>query len=280
MREKYNRLVLKKCTMSDVDQIYNFQKIIIDGLVDKEVLRENSRSMFERCVQTPNLTIGVFDSSELIALAIFVDERGNEEDLSRDLVNHDVDIAANFKLIMVKKEYRGNGFQKALMWILERYAYNHGFTHLCTTVSNKNIYSLNNIKDSGYEYDHNAIKYGGLSRDVFVKDISKSVSPYNKMILNVINSIENKRGSNELVIEGINFDKCFEGEFSIATTGDILEYEDSDSGKNYYALLFSKFTPMVLICIPEKDSLQFVDFSYNISSLKLQKVWINTVGGI
>lgn len=37
---------------------------------------------------------------------------------------------------------------------------------------------------------------------------------------------------------------------------------------------------MVLICIPEKNCIQFIDFSYNISSLNLQKVWINTVGGI
>lgn len=277
MKKNYSRLFIRKCTQLDLDKICDLQKEVLGELNDKEILRENTQDMFVKCVQTPNLTIGIFDGLELVGLAIFVDESGNDEDLSRDLVKHTVSLAVNFKLVIVRKEYRGNGFQNALMWILEKSAYNQGFTHMCTTVSDKNIYSLHNIQAMGYQYDHNALKYGGLSRKVFVKDISKSVSSYNKMILSIISSIEGKREPNALVIEGINFDRCFEGEISIANTGDIIEYEDIDTAKIYYALLVKKFTPMILMFNPEKGCLSFMDFSYNISSLKLKKVWINTV---
>lgn len=279
MKSKYNKYVLRKCTLYDTDQICELQEIIIDGLDNKEILRKNERSMFERCVQEPNLTIGVYDKKELIAVAIFVVEHG-EEDLSLGLVCHEVNVSANFKLVMVKEEYRGNGFQRALMWILEKYAYNSGFTHLCTTVSEKNIYSLHNVKEAGYEYDHNAVKYGGLSRCVFVKDINKSVSLYDKMILKIVGSLENESEPNALTLEGIDLTKCFQGEMSFANTGDILEYQDLDSGESYYGLLIKKFTLMVLIYIPENCRLQLVDFSYNISSLKFERVLINTVGGI
>lgn len=279
MRSKYNEYILRKCTVQDVDQICELQKIIIDGLDNKAILRQNERSMFEHCVQEPNLTIGVYDKEKLIAVAIFVIEHG-DEDLSLELVCHEVDVSANFKLVMVKKEYRGNGFQRALMWILEKYAYNNGFTHLCTTVSEENTYSLHNVKETGYEYDHNAVKYGGLSRCVFVKDIKKSVSLYDKMILKIIGSLENKREPNALIVEGIDLTKCFQGELSFASTGDILEYQDLDSGNVYYGLLIKKFIMMVLIYIPENCCLQLVDFSYNINSLEFQKVLINTVGGI
>lgn len=275
MKSKYNEYTLRRCTVQDVDQIYELQTIIINGLDNKEILRQNAKDMFEHCVQEPNLTIGVYNKEELIAVSIFVVEHG-VEDLSLDLVCHEVSVSANYKLIMVKKEYRGNGFQKALMWVMEKYAYNNGFTHLCTTVSEKNTYSLHNIEEIGYEYDHDAIKYGGLPRCVFVKNIEKSVSLYNKRILKVIGALENKREP----LEGINFSKCFQGDLSFASTGDILEYQDLDSGKVYYGLLIKKFTLMVLIYVPENCCLQLVDFSYNINRLKCQRVFINTEGGI
>lgn len=279
MKNKYNEYILRKCTVQDINQICELQKIIIDGLDNKDILRENERRMFEHCVQEPNLTVGVYDDKELIAVAIFVIEQG-EEDLSLGLVCHEVNVPANFKLVMVKKEYRGNGFQRSLMWILEKYAYNNGVTHLCTTVSEKNTYSLHNIKEAGYEFDHNAVKYGGLSRCVFVKDIKSSVSLYNKMILKMVGSVENKSEPNALILEGINLAKCFQGELSFANTGDILEYQDSDSDKIYYGLLIKKFTLMVLLYIPENCRLQLVNFSYNIGSLRFQRILINTVGGI
>lgn len=275
MKSRYNEYILRKCTVQDVSQIFELQEIIIDELDNKELLRQNERRMFEHCVQEPNLTVGIYDKEELIAVAIFVVEHG-EEDLSLGLICHDVNLSANLKLVMVKKAYRGNGFQRALMWILEKYAYTNGFTHLCTAVSEKNIYSLHNVKEAGYEYDHNAVKYGGLSRCVFVKDIRQSVSPYNKMILKVIGSLENKSEPNALIEEGIDLNKCFQGELSFASTGDILEYQDLDSGKVYYGLLIKKITWMVLIYISEYNRLQLVDFSYNINRLKFQKVLINT----
>lgn len=279
MKMEYSRFVLRKCREQDIVNIMAFQKEIIEGLDNKELLRENSRTMFEQCIAEPDLTLGVFDGIELVAIVIFVNERGSIEDLSIGLEKHVVDAAANMKLVMVKEEYRGNEFQKALMWIVEKHAYNRGITHLCTTVSKDNKYSLKNIWESGYEYDQSTIKYGGLSRELYVKNITQSVSVYNKNILTVIHSLEDRSEPNALIMEGVNLNRCFQGDISIANTGDVLEYEDTDSGNTFYGLYFKKFTPMVMVFIPEKRSLQLVDFSERINCLKLQKVWINAIGG-
>ena len=41
MKSDYNRYVLRRCTVQDVHQILELQKIIIDELDDKGVLRKN-----------------------------------------------------------------------------------------------------------------------------------------------------------------------------------------------------------------------------------------------
>ena len=280
MKEKYSNYILRRCVEGDVKTICELQRNVIESLEDKELLRENTREMFEHCIKDPNLSIGVFRGDELVAVAILVDEKNNKEDLSLNLVKYHVNNAANLKLVMIKKEYRGNGLQSALMWIIEKIAFNRGYTHLCTTVSPKNVHSTNNIKSAGYKYDHSAIKYEYLARDIYVKDIDINIASYNKHIIEIVSSLENKKNCNDLVLEGINFDRCFIGELDIVNTGDILEYEDVDSGNTYYGLVIKKFILMILIFIPEKKSLQIVDYADNINSLRLKKVWINTIGGL
>ena len=41
MKSRFDQYILKKCTVQDINQIYELQKIIIDGLDNKEILREN-----------------------------------------------------------------------------------------------------------------------------------------------------------------------------------------------------------------------------------------------
>lgn len=276
MRRSYSSFCLRKCMVQDIDKVYHLQGMVINGLKNKEVLRENTKDMFVQCVKEPNLTLGVYDGGELAAAAILVVKQEKEEDLSLDLEKHKVVFAANLKLVMVKQEYRGNGFQKALMWLLEKYAYNCGITHLCTTVSGKNYYSLNNIKALDYEYDHSAIKYGGLSREVYVKDINSSILSYNKMIMSIISSIENKNEWNTLVTERFNLERCFQGDLTIANTGDIAEYKDFYLDKTYFGLLERKCDLRVFTYISETDGTQMTSISDNENGLKLQKVWINT----
>ena len=185
--------ILRLCTPKDIDRIMELQKDIFAGLNDREILRENSREMLLSCLEAPHFTIGIFDREQVLAaLAVLYDGRGSEEDLSLGLVNHKVSVPANFKLVLVRKEYRGRGYQRLLMGMLEKYAVSRGFTHLCATVSPKNLHSKANMQAMGYEYDHTQEKYGGVVRDVFVKNIAEETAEYNRdaMLNELIKGIE------------------------------------------------------------------------------------------
>ena len=78
----------------------------------------------------------------------------------------------------------------------------------------------------------------------------------------------------------INLSKYFQGELSFASTGDLLEFQDSDSGEIYYGILVKNLTLMVYIYVPEDGRFTLVDFSYNINGLRLTRVFINAVGEI
>ena len=170
--------LLRKCSCADVKAILELQKTILDGLPDRELLRENSEEMFVQCTKEPNLTLGLFADGKLSALGILVDATGTEEDLGVGLVCHEVGKSANLKLILVREECRGLGIQRTLMLLLEACVISGGYTHLCSTVSGKNVHSLRNAQAVGYEFDHEATKYGGLARGVYVKTIKACENPF------------------------------------------------------------------------------------------------------
>jgi len=277
----YRNCVVKKCTMDDIDSIMFLQEQIFSGLKDRSVLRENDRDGFAACLQEPNIVLGVFnEKKELVAIGIVFDGKGTKEDLSIGLQLHTVNVVANLKLVLVREDYRGRGFQKALMWLLEKWAYSVGYTHLCTTVAQNNMYSLDNMLAMGYEYDHSEVKYGGLERNVYVKDIESSVKAYNKLILENASSIEGLKEEKDLILEGVELNKCIEGTPELLKTGDILEYLDVDNGRIYYALFMKTFSPMIVIYSREDGELKIQDYDTRIGTKVLRRALLNTVKGV
>ena len=263
--------------MQDVEKIYGLQMEVLSGLEDRDILRYNTKETFEQCIKSPNLTIGLVDKSELIALIILVDARGTKEDLSVGLEKHQVVRAANFKLVMVKEGYRGNGFQRKLMWILEKYANLQGYTHLCTTVSGENAYSFRNMKELKYEFDHDALKYGGLQRKVLVKNIEDSVGTYNKKIISKLEDLRNYENVQMLTGKDVDLRNYFQGEFSIATTGDILEYKERNTENRIYGVLVRDRASHIYRYHKETNSYQYMNFQEENDALILQNVWIYTI---
>jgi GNAT superfamily N-acetyltransferase len=233
--------------------------------------------MFEDCVKPNNLTLGVYDGNKLIAVSIMYNEKGSEEDLSLDLKKFTPVNSANYKLVLVDEEYRGINLQKALIWIMEKYAYNIGLHDLCTTVSPDNQISLQNVLEMGFQIDHKAIKYNNFERVVFYKNIYNSVSNYNNNLFRIIRSLEGKENVNDFILEGINFDRCFQGELQIMTSGDIVQYTDNDTGNDIFGVYMINTSPYILIYLPSCNKLCLINFSEKIESLVLKKVWINTL---
>ena len=177
----YQKLFVKKCDKNELDNILKLQDIIFEELENPSILRRNTTQILAQCLEEPNVTIGVFDQNNLIGLIILVEPTGEETDLRKNLKCHIINSAADFKLIMIKKEYRGYGLQRSLMWLLEKIAYTKGYKFLCVSVSPDNKYSRSNIINAGYEFDHQEYLYGGLIREVYVKKLK--VRNYNADII-------------------------------------------------------------------------------------------------
>ena len=266
----YSNLIIRKCTGADIDKIMLLQKQIIEGLENKDLLRENSRENFELCLENQSLILGVSNElEELIAIAILYDGRGTDEDLGKELKFHEVSNGINFKLVMVREDYRGRRLQKALMWMLEQYAYSEGFTHLCATVSPFNQYSVNNIEEMGYVYDHSELKYGGKKRAIYVKNIENSVKEYTDAIL-----------KNNPFTEALDLSRYIEGESKICNTGDVLEYIDTANGEKRYALFIKNSIPEVAFFSKESNEMKVTEYSERIETMIFQRALINTVKGV
>lgn len=264
-----NELQIKKCTEKDITDILNLQEYVIEHLKDKSVLRKNTKEMFIHCTKEPNLTVGVYHNNILIALAIFVDERGTKEDLSINIKKNPDDVCANFKLVIVKDDFRGMHLQINLMWILERYAFEKGYTKLCTTVSPDNKYSLNNIKNLKYEFDSEVIKYGGLNRYLYVKDIKSFGKRRNEELLKKLKNYEKENKMIQLDLKNY-----YNGEKDILHSGDVVEYIN-DTNEKIYGIYYKDNNPLIFIFDNKNQKVIMKDFNIENKNYKINKYYIS-----
>jgi len=262
-------LFIRKCTKTDINDILKLQEYVIEHLKDKSVLRCNTEEMFIHCMQEPNLTLGVYHNNILIALSIFVDERGTSEDLSVNIKKDNNDVCANFKLVIVKDDYRGMHLQRNLMWILERYAYENGYTKLCTTVSPDNKYSLNNIEKSSYKFEMEVIKYGGLNRYLYVKDI-KSFNQIRNA--NLITQLNNYAKNNEII--NFNLENFYNGQENILFPGDIVEYINKNNEK-IYGIYFKEKNPKICLFDKKNHQVKITNFENEIDNYHINHYYIS-----
>lgn len=140
----------------------------LGSLVHLDQLRRNSSDMLAACLREPHFTLGAFCGAEIAAFAtLYVPQPGDDEDLSQCLSASIVRTsAANFKICIVRPQYRGQGLQVQLGRQLEREASRRGIRLLCATVSPRNEASVRSLIHLGYHYDASVQKYG-FARDLY-----------------------------------------------------------------------------------------------------------------
>ena len=74
--------------------------------------------------------------------------------LRKHNIEYDESVTGSLGPIMVRKEYQGNGLQKAMMEVLDEYGSSIGKTHMFTKAHSDNIYSINNMLKNGYKVCH------------------------------------------------------------------------------------------------------------------------------
>lgn len=168
------KFTFRPCGPEDLDTILAIQEEAFSLLEDNQWLRRNSREMLDSCLRAPHVTIGVYCGDELAAFGVLYIAGESEENLGRKigLTGKDILTTANFKLVIVRPAYRGNGLQRALTVRLEQLAREMGFARICSSVSPYNRYSADNFVAMGYKPGGHAVLYGGLERTIFYKELT------------------------------------------------------------------------------------------------------------
>lgn len=264
----FDNMYIRTLKEDDLDAILGLQEKTILGLKDSTVLRKNTPEILTQSLSSDNIALGAFIENDLVAVGFAVNPLPPETDLRINLQTHSVDKALDLKLIIVKDEYRGNGLQKALTWVLEKIAHVHGYTHFCASVSPNNSYSLNNVLSMGYEYDHQEELYDGLLRNIYVKELK--VSEFNSQLIIAASKYE---GSTKPDF-AFNTSDYIAGDISLCSTGDIAEFLNEETGDIIHGLIIKKYTALVLLKNTD-GTWEITELDTKLYNYKLQRVLLN-----
>lgn len=165
---------LKELTISYLNKIMELQKIIIDGLENKELYADTEREEFEEYIKKNGKILGcVTEDDELIAMGVYAKKGYDKSNYGYDigLDNEELLKVGQIESTVVKEEYRGNKLQKIICEELEKIAVKEDTKILCATASPYNEFSVNTFKSLGYEIKQDKLKYGGLRRYVLAKRV-------------------------------------------------------------------------------------------------------------
>lgn len=190
-----NKITIEQLDESYSQALYKLQQTVFDEITDKSLLRFNSLETFKNCLKN-HYCLGIFDKNNLIAFGILYFNNSQErlspllecfkdqfkyvlkspmqynKKLAMALsLKHDNGKSAIIKLIIVKKEYRGQHFQRLLIEIFEKYSLENGYNYLMCSVSPNNLYSLKNFMFENYKIIKEKKLYNGLNRYILFKKL-------------------------------------------------------------------------------------------------------------
>lgn len=170
MVRKERSFSIQRCTLAQLPEILHIQEETIRALSNPALLRRNTPQMLESCLLAPHITLGAFDGDAIAGFSVLYFPTDPTEDLAGLLTTVDISgkKAANYKLCIVRQDYRGYGLQRLLEQALEECAVAEGVQLLCATVSPENEHSMRNVLRCGYTYDRTLQKYG-LPRNLYYK---------------------------------------------------------------------------------------------------------------
>lgn len=165
-------LSIKCLDFTYLNKMLELQEDVIAGLDNPDILRRNTEETLIPCFKKPSLVLGAFYDDKLIAFGILYVAGEDRENLAFSLDNYDDPYTyANIKVVMVKKDFRGNGLQRKFIRIFEEYSRGIGIKTLLSTVSPDNHYSCNNLELCGYTVIKRLKKYGGKDRYIYIKTL-------------------------------------------------------------------------------------------------------------
>lgn len=197
-------MVIRQIDKSFCEQLFQMQEEVFEEKIDKNLLRHNTLENFDEVFDKTNVTLGVFDKNKLVGFGILIIAKQSKilpnslvyasttlpciksEWIAKEKIN--LKLAKNekikstnclesfigiVKLIIVKKEYRGHGFQMKILKKFDDFYKKFGIKCAICSVSPLNFFSLNNFYSNGFRLIYRKNLYDGYDRLILAKNVKK-----------------------------------------------------------------------------------------------------------
>lgn len=159
-----------------IDKIMELQNKIYNGLENKEFYSCSEREEFENAIKDNGKILGCIslEDDELIAMGVYIEYGYEDHNYGYDLNLKGEELlkVGQIESTVVLENYRGNKLQKIICDKIEQIGRNSGIKYLCATAAPDNKFSVNTFKNLDYSIMADKLKYGGLRRYVFMKQIN------------------------------------------------------------------------------------------------------------
>ena len=197
-------MVIRQIDKSFCEQLFQMQEEVFEEKIDKNLLRHNTLENFDEVFDKTNVTLGVFDKNKLVGFGILIIAKQNKilpnslvyasttlpciksewkakEKISLKLAKNEKiksttcleSFIGIVKLIIVKKEYRGHGFQMKILKKFDDFYKKFGIKCAICSVSPLNFFSLNNFYSNGFRLIYRKNLYDGYDRLILAKNVKK-----------------------------------------------------------------------------------------------------------
>ena len=166
---------LKLLDLSYINKIMELQQNIYDGLENKDFYSCSDKDEFEKTINGKGKIIGCVSliDNELISIGVYIEYGYENHNYGYDIEIQGEELlkVGQLESTIVSEAYRGNKLQKIMCEILEELGQKAGMKYICATAAPNNIFSVNTFIKLGYKIMADILKYGGLRRYVFMKEV-------------------------------------------------------------------------------------------------------------
>lgn len=173
--ERNIEVEFKLLDLSYIDKIMELQQNIYDGIENKDFYVCSDKEEFENAINGKGKVIGCVSliNNELIAIGVYIEYGYENHNYGYDIQIQGEELlkVGQVESTLVSESYRGNGLQKIMCEILEELGRKATMKYICATAAPDNRYSVHTFEKLGYNIMVDKLKYGGLRRYVFMKEI-------------------------------------------------------------------------------------------------------------
>lgn len=162
--------------LSYIDKIMELQQNIYNGLENKDFYSCSDKEEFQNTINGRGKIIGCvsLEDNELIAMGVYIEYGYEHHNYGYDITIEGEELlkVGQIESTVVLENYRGNKLQKIICESLEEIGKESGMKYICSTAAPDNKFSVDTFKKLGYKVMADKLKYGGLRRFVFMKEIN------------------------------------------------------------------------------------------------------------